>query len=43
MNVMVDVFAATEANASLYEGEVAAQVMDAAYELQTLIGKCVAI
>ncbi|WP_234382598.1 hypothetical protein [Streptomyces sp. XY332] len=43
MNVLVDVFPATEANAGLYEGEVADQVMEAAYELHALVGACVAL
>ncbi|WP_369776477.1 hypothetical protein [Streptomyces sp. R33] len=37
VNVLVDVFPATEANARLYEGEVADQVMEAAYELHALV------
>ncbi len=43
VNVLVDVFPATEANAGLYEGEVADRVMDAAYELHDLVGACVAL
>jgi hypothetical protein len=42
-NVLVDVFPATEANAGVYEGEVAEQVMDAAYELHDLVSACVAL
>ncbi|MFJ7064911.1 hypothetical protein [Streptomyces sp. NPDC101115] len=42
-NVLVDVFAATEANAALYEGDVADRVMEAAYELHDLVGECVAL
>lgn len=41
-NVLVDIFAATEANAGLYEGEAADRVMEAAYELHDLVGECVA-
>ncbi|OEJ36123.1 hypothetical protein BGK67_32035 [Streptomyces subrutilus] len=43
VNILVDVFAATEANADLYEGESADRVMEAAYELHNLIGECVAL
>jgi hypothetical protein len=42
-NVLVDIFAATEANAGLYEGEAADRVMEAAYELHDLVGECVAL
>lgn len=42
-NVLVDVFAATEANAALYEGEAADRVTEAAYELHDLVGECVAL
>ena len=43
VNILVDVFAATEANAGLYTGELADRVTEAAYELQGLIGECVAL
>ncbi|GID98573.1 hypothetical protein ACFQFC_12965 [Amorphoplanes digitatis] len=42
-NILVDVFAATEANANLYQGELADKVMSVAYELHDLIGECVAL
>ncbi|MEU6213462.1 hypothetical protein ABZ891_26640 [Streptomyces sp. NPDC047023] len=42
-NVLVDIFAATEANSSLYEGDVADRVMEVAYELHELVGECVAL
>ncbi|WP_260617989.1 hypothetical protein [Streptomyces sp. WAC07149] len=40
-SVLVDVFPATEANASLYAGEAADRVMDAGYALHQLVGACV--
>ncbi|MEU9713927.1 hypothetical protein [Streptomyces sp. NPDC047976] len=40
-SVLVDVFPATEANASLYAGETADRVMNAAYALHELVGDCV--
>ncbi|GLX19590.1 hypothetical protein Slala02_29050 [Streptomyces lavendulae subsp. lavendulae] len=40
-SVLVDVFPATEANASLYAGEAADRVTDAAYALHKQIGACV--
>lgn len=43
VNIFVDVFAATEANAGMYEGKSAERVMEAAYELHDLIGECVAL
>ncbi|MGA5069171.1 hypothetical protein ACPB9E_36370 [Streptomyces exfoliatus] len=42
-NILVDVFAATEANANLYEGELADRITAAAYELHELVGECVAL
>ncbi|MBG0853376.1 hypothetical protein I2W78_16350 [Streptomyces spinoverrucosus] len=42
-NVLVDVFAATEASAGLYKAETADRVMEAAYELHDLVGECVAL
>ncbi|WP_260145497.1 hypothetical protein [Streptomyces sp. 2132.2] len=42
-NILVDIFAATEANADLYEGELTDRVMEAAYELHDLVGECVAL
>jgi hypothetical protein len=42
-NVLVDVFAATEANAGLYEGDIADRVREAAHALHDLVGECVAL
>ncbi|MGW0786430.1 hypothetical protein [Streptomyces sp. NPDC002913] len=42
-NILVDIFAATEANAALYQGAMADQAMEAAYELHDLAGACVAL
>lgn len=42
-NILVDIFPSTEANANLYEGELAGRVTEAAYELHGLVGECVAL
>ncbi|RKE22262.1 hypothetical protein [Streptomyces sp. TLI_171] len=41
VNVLVDVFAATEANAHCYQGAEAEQVQEAAYLLHELVAGCV--
>ncbi|MEU4365314.1 hypothetical protein [Promicromonospora sp. NPDC023987] len=43
VNVIIDIFPATEANAALYEGEAADRVMAAAYELHGLAGETVGL
>src|SRR5262245_31855210 len=43
VSALVDMFAATEANAYLYEAPLQSRVMDIAYELQTLVQECVGI
>ncbi|WP_236060775.1 hypothetical protein [Actinacidiphila acididurans] len=42
-NILVDIFPATEGNVGLYTGEAADRVMEAAYELQELVGECVGL
>lgn len=43
VDVLVDVFPATEASAYLYEGEERRRIMDMAFELQDLVRECVGV
>lgn len=43
VNVLVDIFPATESNADLYDEDVSGRIMEAAFELQELVGECVAL
>ena len=43
MNILVDIFPATESNADLYDRDVSDRIMQAAFELQELVGECVAM
>lgn len=43
VNILVDVFPATESNSYSYSGEVGEWIMAVAYELQELVWKCVEI
>ena len=42
-NILVDIFPATESNASLYDETEAERITQAAYELHELVGECVAL
>lgn len=42
-NILVDIFSATEGNIALYEDDAAQRVTEAAFELQDLVGQCVAL
>jgi hypothetical protein len=43
VNILVDIFPATESNADLYDKDVSDRIMQAAFELQELVGECVAL
>lgn len=43
VNILVDIFPATESNAGLYDKDVSDRIMQAAFELQELVGECVAL
>jgi hypothetical protein len=42
-NALVDMFAATEANAGLYDGEMRGRILAIAFEIQDLVRECVAV
>lgn len=43
VNILVDIFPATESNSNSYAGEVGERIMAIAYELQDLVSECVHI
>ena len=42
-NILVDIYPATESNASLYDETESEKITQAAYELHELVGECVAL
>lgn len=43
VNILVDIFPATEGNADLYEKVISEKIVQMAFELQELVGECVAL
>jgi len=43
VNILVDIFPATESNSNSYAGEVGERIMAVAFELQELVSDCVQI
>lgn len=43
VNILVDMFPATEANADLYDGDLRKRIQEIAFEIQDLIRQCVAV